>query len=211
MFTGLIQDIGSVTGARRSGGNLELVIKTALATQVAVGDSIAINGVCLTATGIDNRSSEFSAQAVIETLSRTTLAALRRGDQVNLELALRANDRLGGHFVQGHVDAVGRCRSVANGTGSWIVEIEVPKELSPLVVNKGSVAVDGVSLTAYDVTSSSFRVSIIPHTWKETTLKRLKAGTVVNLEFDLLGKYVERLLSERAGSLTLDGMRKLGY
>lgn len=211
MFTGLIQDIGEVHRADRSGGNLELMIKTVLAAQISVGDSISINGVCLTATKIDARNNEFGAQAVLETLSRTTFGELRGGDRVNLELALRPHDRMGGHFVQGHVDAVGRCRLVASAKGSWIVEVEFPSPFAPLVVDKGSIAIDGVSLTAYDVTASTFRVSVIPHTWKATNLNRLKSGATVNLEFDLLGKYVQRLLGGKADGLTLEKLQSYGY
>ncbi len=213
MFTGIIQDIGKIELLRHYGENIEFTIFTGkLAADIRIGDSVAISGVCLTATAVDQKPRQFTVSAVGETLSRSALRELRQGDEVNLELALQPTDRLGGHFVQGHVDAVGRCVSVRQRSGSHELQFEFPREFAPYLVDKGSIAIDGVSLTVYDVTDTQFAVSVIPHTWEQTTLRSITSGTTVNLEFDLLAKYIAKQASARNGdAITEAKLREYGY
>jgi riboflavin synthase len=216
MFTGLIADLGVVLAIERDGDGATLRVRTALAGELAVGDSIAVNGVCLTATRVRTGAdmavnadagaeavaggslSELEAQAIRETLERSTLGALAPGDPVNLELALRADGRLGGHIVQGHVDGVGSVTEVHEEGFSRVVAIEAPAALLPYVVEKGSIAIDGVSLTVSALRDGGFEVSLIPETLERTTLGRAAVGERVNLEADILAKHVERLLDARA-------------
>jgi riboflavin synthase len=192
MFTGLIQQLGTLTSLE--GGRLD--VTAALAGELAVGDSIAVNGVCLTATAVTPAS--FTADVMEETLRRTGLGTLAPGDPVNLELPLRPVDRLGGHFVQGHVDGVGAVAAVVDEGFSRVVEIEADPGLMRYVVEKGSIAVDGVSLTVASLGEGTFGVSLIPETLERTTLGRASPGDSVNLEVDVLAKYVERLLGATA-------------
>jgi riboflavin synthase len=192
MFTGLVQDLGSLQAVRRSHDGVRLTVATALASQLGEGDSVAVNGVCLTATAVEAAS--FAADVMNETLDRSSLSDLAEGSVVNLELPLRASDRLGGHIVQGHVDGLGIVASVAPDGFSQRVEIEAPAEVLRYIVLKGSIAVDGVSLTVADTSDSSFTVSLIPETVQRTNLGRARAGTPVNLEVDVLAKYVEKLV-----------------
>ncbi len=196
MFTGLIADLGRVAAVGQDGQGATLRVGTSLAGEMAVGDSIAVNGVCLTATRVG--SGEFEAQAIRETLERSTLGALTPGDAVNLELALRADGRLGGHVVQGHVDGVGTIAELREEGFSRVVAIDADPVLLPLVVEKGSIAIDGVSLTVSGLRESGFAVSLIPETLDRTTLGRAVAGARVNLEADILAKHVQRLLGPRA-------------
>ncbi len=192
MFTGLIADLGSVRSVERDSDGATLEISTRLAGELAEGDSVAVNGVCLTATAVDDGS--FRAQAMAETLRRSTLERLTVGSPVNLELALRADGRLGGHIVQGHVDGTGTIEAVREDGFARIVSIGVPLELISYLVNKGSVAVDGVSLTVSEVRSGGFSVSLIPETLQRTSLGEAQVGDRVNIEVDVLAKHVERLL-----------------
>jgi len=213
MFTGIIQDIGTIERIQPQGDNVNLVIKTAkLIDDIKIGDSVSVSGVCLTATKITPRARQFEVAAVAETLRRTTLIERHQGSRVNLELALRPSDRLGGHFVQGHIDAVGRLESVNEQGGSWLMRYSYPAEFSNLLIEKGSIAIDGVSLTAYDKSKSHFTVSVVPHTWDATTFSTLKAGESVNLEFDLIGKYIlNRITSSAQEGLTIEKMIELGF
>jgi riboflavin synthase len=192
VFTGLIADLGAVLALERDGDGATLRVGTELASELRVGDSIAVNGVCLTATRVD--AGEFEAQAIRETLERSTLGGLSPGDPVNLELALRADGRLGGHIVQGHVDGVGTVAEVREEGFSRVVGIESDSALWPYVVEKGSVAVDGVSLTVSALRERGFEVSLIPETLARTTLGRAEIGRAVNLEADILAKHVQRLM-----------------
>jgi riboflavin synthase len=192
MFTGLIADLGSVTALERDGEGATLQISSALAAELDAGASIAVNGVCLTATDIGAES--FRAQAMAETLRRSSLGALRAGSRVNLELALRAGDRLGGHVVQGHVDATGSIRAVREEGFARVLEIETEPRLARYLVEKGSVALDGVSLTVSALSDDGFSVSLIPETLQRTNLGALSEGDVVNIEVDILAKHVERLM-----------------
>ena len=187
MFTGLVAGKGIVRGLAH--GHVE--IETPLAAELAPGDSIAVNGVCLTATERDNGS--FAADVMPETLRRTSLAPLQIGDEVNLELPLRAGDRLGGHVMQGHVDGTGTVERVTEDGFARVVRIQAEPELLRYVVHKGSIAVDGVSLTVSGVDDQAFEVSLIPETLERTTLGAAEPGRTVNLEVDVLAKYVEKL------------------
>jgi riboflavin synthase len=189
MFTGLVEEKGT---ARRVAGDEEgLRLTVATPLKLRPGDSVAVNGVCLTAAEV--REGSFRADVMGETLRRSALADLAEGDEVNLELALRTGDRLGGHFVQGHVDGTGTVGSVDDDGFARLVRIEAPAGLLRYVVEKGSIAVDGVSLTVTDVDGDGFSVSLVPETLERTTLGALGPGDGVNLEVDLLAKYVEKL------------------
>jgi riboflavin synthase len=192
MFTGLIADLGRVRGLERLPDGARLRVQTALAGQLREGDSVAVNGVCLTATEVDGDS--FVAEAMNESLTRSSLGSLEQGGEVNLELPLRAGDRLGGHVVQGHVDGLGRVDEVTEDGFARRVRIEAGEEVLRYVVEKGSIAVDGVSLTVTEVDERSFTVSLIPETLQRTNLGQLQAGSRVNLEVDVLAKYVEKLM-----------------
>ena len=194
MFTGIVRELGRVVQAEEAGGGRALVVHApATAKHTGIGDSVAIDGCCLTATAVDGDSIAF--HAVPETIARTTLGSLTSGDSVNVEPALRVGEELGGHYVQGHVDAVGRIRSVeAEGEGVRVV-IEAPDDVLRYCVEKGSVTVDGVSLTIAGIAEGAFAVALIPHTLEVTTLSELRPGRPVNLETDVLAKYVERLIA----------------
>jgi riboflavin synthase len=196
VFTGLVGDLGSVSALQQNGAGATLTIATTLAGELAVGDSIAVNGVCLTATLVAPES--FQTQAMIETLERSSLGSLRPGSRVNLELPLRASDRLGGHFVQGHVDATSRVREVREEGFARVVDLDTPPQLARYLVEKGSVAIDGVSLTVSAVLPDGFSVSLIPETLERTTLGAIGEGSPVNVEVDILAKHIERLLEARA-------------
>ncbi len=187
MFTGLVAGKGVVRALRD--GRLE--VETPLATELSPGDSIAVNGICLTA--VEPNGGSFAADVMPETLRRTSLAPLGQGDEVNIELPLRAGDRLGGHFMQGHVDGTGTVESVQEDGLSRVVRVGAPSELLRYVVHKGSIAVDGVSLTVSGVDDEGFDVSLIPETLRQTTLGAAAPGRTVNLEVDVLAKYVEKL------------------
>jgi riboflavin synthase len=200
VFTGIVRELGSVVSAQESSDGIVLAVRAPeTAALTAVGDSVAVNGCCLTAETVEGDLLRF--QAVPETVSRTTLRDLRQGDPVNVEPALRAGDPLGGHYVQGHVDAVGRVQSVeAEGVGLRVFVEAGPEVLRHCVV-KGSVTVDGVSLTVAELADDAFGVAIVPHTIEATTLSTLHPGQSVNLEADVIAKYVDRLLSERLGEV----------
>jgi riboflavin synthase len=191
VFTGLVQDLGTVAGLDQGTEGVRLRVRTSLASELDDGASIAVNGVCLTATEIDDAS--FTADVMNETLRRSSLSAVALESPVNLELPLRAHDRLGGHFVQGHVDGVATVRAVREDGFARVVTFDAPAELLRYVVEKGSIAVDGVSLTVSAVDAASFSVSLIPETLERTTLGAAEPGRPVNLEVDVLAKYVEKL------------------
>ena len=192
MFTGLVADLGTVSGVEAGGDGQRLRIESQLTGELVEGDSVAVNGVCLTATTISGGA--FTADVMHETLRRSSLAGVAPGSRVNLELPLRAHDRLGGHFVQGHVDGVGSIAAVEEDGFARVVTIEAPPGLLRYVVEKGSIAVDGVSLTVASVTEDTFAVSLIPETLERTNLGAAAPGTPVNLEVDVLAKYVEKLV-----------------
>jgi riboflavin synthase len=194
MFTGIIEELGSVHSVEERGENARIVIAARVVTEgTNHGDSIAVNGVCLTA--LDIRHDSFAADVSRETLLRSTLGRLRPGTPVNLERAVTPATRLGGHIVQGHVDARGQLVGVEDHGESWTVRIAYPKEIARYLVFKGSVAVEGISLTIAALTDDYFEIAIIPKTWEVTNLSHLKPGEDVNIEVDVLGKYIERLLN----------------
>jgi riboflavin synthase len=195
MFTGLVEEQGIVASVEQTGEGVRLEVETGLAGRLAPGDSIAVNGVCLTA--VDPSEGSFAADVMNETLSRTTLGPLAAGDTVNLELALRAGDPLGGHIVQGHVDGTATVESVFDDGFSTMVQIAAPEEILRYVARKGSVAIDGVSLTVAELGDGWFSVALIPETQERTTLGGLREGQSVNIEVDVLAKYVERLVTRQ--------------
>ncbi|HEY3581123.1 MAG TPA: riboflavin synthase [Pyrinomonadaceae bacterium] len=194
MFTGIIEELGRVRSIEQRGENAYITIEARVVTEgTNHGDSIAVNGVCLTALDIHDDS--FAADVSRETLLRSTLGTLKPGTPVNLERSVTPATRLGGHIVQGHVDARGQFVSVEDHGESWTVRIGFPPEIARYLVFKGSVAVEGISLTIADLADEYFEIAIIPKTWEVTNLSRLKPGDSVNLEVDVIGKYVERLLA----------------
>jgi riboflavin synthase len=193
MFTGIIEELGRVRAIEQRGDNARIVIEARLVTEdINEGDSIAVNGVCLTALNVNKES--FAADVSRETLDRSTLGRLEPGAPVNLERSVTPATRLGGHLVQGHVDARGKFVSAIDHGGSWTVRIGYPPEIARYLVFKGSVAVEGISLTIAELTDNYFEIAIIPKTWEVTNLSHLQTGDELNLEVDVIAKYVERLL-----------------
>jgi len=213
VFTGLVEEIGRVRQVRRQGNFQRLTIDaTGILDDLRIGDSVDIAGACQTVVDLDGTG--FAVESVEETLRRTTLGELQAGDPVNLERALRADDRLGGHLVLGHVDGVGRIARLTQAQESWELSVEPTPGLERYIASKGSIAVDGISLTVVEADDRHFTVAVIPHTFEHTTLAARRVGDRVNLEVDVLARYVERLLiagGATAGSLTLNQMRDMGY
>jgi riboflavin synthase len=193
VFTGLVADLGTVAEVHATGEGVRLAIESALARELREGDSVAVNGVCLTAVGLCG--DRFGADVMRETLRRSSLAEAREGTRVNLELPVRAQERLGGHIVQGHVDGVGAVAGVRDEGFARVVTVAADPELLRYVVEKGSIAVDGVSLTVARVDGNGFDVSLIPETLRQTNLGDAAPGTPVNLEVDIVAKYVEKLVT----------------
>ncbi len=193
MFTGLIQEVGTIESITSNPEGKEFVIKApSLIKEINIDDSVATNGVCLTATKIQGET--FRVQAVHMTLEKTSIGSLRPQDKVNLELSLRPHDRLGGHFVQGHVNALGKIKQIQMTGKNWEIEVSFPKELRKYMISEGSIALDGISLTIARLTDSSLTVAIIPHTLEKTSLSSKKVGDVLNLEVDMIAKYIENFL-----------------
>ena len=214
MFTGLIEEVGTLRAVRRGAHSAVLSIgaETVL-SDLKLGDSVAVNGVCLTATTVD--AGGFTADVMHETLNRSSLGALVPGSPVNLERAMAANGRFGGHMVSGHIDGTGVISQMKQeGNAVWVT-VDTSEELMRLIVEKGSIAIDGISLTVAKEMPGAFQVSIIPHTGEETTLLKKKTGAVVNLENDMIGKYVEKLMRKEpeggGSSLTLDFLKQHGF
>ncbi|MBK5220698.1 MAG: riboflavin synthase [Thermoleophilia bacterium] len=197
MFTGLIQDVGTIERLDADGAGARLRIATALGAEIRLGDSVAVNGVCLTATAADDTG--FETEAMNQTLEVTALGAVEAGGKVNLELAMRASDRLGGHIVQGHVDGVGTVLETREDGFARRLRVSLPPELVRYAIDKGSIALAGVSLTVAELGDDWIEVSLIPETLERTTLGELQAGSKLNVECDMVAKYVERLLAPFAG------------
>ncbi len=196
MFTGIIEGLGTISGIRAAGEAKTLTISTDIDLEgTRIGDSIAVNGACLTATTLEKR--HFTADVSPETLSKTSFPRAKIGDRVNLERALRLSDRLDGHLVSGHVDGMAQLKKRENVANALVLSFEAPEALTRYMITKGSVAVDGVSLTINSCDASGFQVSIIPHTAKLTTIGLKSVGAMFNIETDLIGKYVERFLTRR--------------
>ena len=212
MFTGLIEDMGAVASFRRGHTAAVLGISTTLPVhEIALGDSVAVNGICLTVTAHSGTVLSFDVSP--ETISKSTFASLRTGDRVNLERALRLGDRLGGHLVTGHVDCCGMLLKTEHVSGYHILTFTLPAGFSRYLVQKGSVAIDGISLTVNEVSGEGFTVTIIPHSFGKTTLAKLKPGGRVNIETDILGKYIERLAQPiRSGTgLSMQTLAENGF
>lgn len=192
MFTGIIETLGQILEVNNRGGNREFWLASSLTGELRVDQSLSHNGVCLTVD--DLRPGAHRVTAIEETLLKTTLGSWKPGDLINLERCLPVNGRLDGHFVQGHVDARGTCLERLEKDGSWEFRFQFTREFAALVIEKGSIAVNGTSLTCFDLSEDQFRVAIIPYTFDHTSFKMLKPGDEVNLEFDLMGKYLQRQL-----------------
>ena len=213
MFTGLVEGVGELVGLTPMAGGLRLAVKTSFpAGELTLGESVAVAGACLTVVAIEAPRASFEVSP--ETLASTTFPLKKVGDRVNLERAVRLGDRLGGHLVTGHVDGVGVVQEVRPGPAHTQMKFELPVTLSRFVIAKGSIAVDGVSLTVNSCTGNAFTVNVIPHTARETTLAALKVGDRVNLETDIIGKYVARLLGQdgpRGAGVTPELLARHGF
>jgi riboflavin synthase len=192
MFTGIIETLGKITQLESEGGNLHITISSSLTHELKIDQSIAHNGVCLTVVEIDGPT--YTVTAIEETLQKTNLDELKIGDAINLERAMILGSRLDGHLVQGHVDGTAKCIGIAEKDGSWFFTFEYKPSKQHVTIEKGSITIDGVSLTVVDSRRNSFSVAIIPYTYEHTRFKEYKIGSTVNLEFDVIGKYVARLL-----------------
>ena len=191
MFTGIIEDLGQITQLEKEKDNLNISIKSTIASQLKIDQSVAHNGVCLTV--VSQSANEYTVTAINETLNKTNLGHLKIGEKVNLERAMKLGDRLDGHIVQGHVDQVGKCQKIEEDRGSWIFTFTYDESLGNVTIEKGSITINGVSLTVINSDKNQFSVAIIPYTYEYTTFKFLEIDTKVNLEFDVLGKYIKRL------------------
>jgi riboflavin synthase len=193
MFTGIIESVGTVVRIVEEGTNKHFLFESAISNELKIDQSVSHNGVCLTVTKITG--SQYWVTAIDETLQKSNLGNLQVGDKVNLERCMLANGRFDGHMVQGHVDQIGICKSVKEVGGSWLFDFEYDPLLGNLTVEKGSISVNGISLTCFNSTRNGFTVAIIPYTHQHTNFHQLKAGDTVNLEFDIIGKYVKRILN----------------
>jgi len=193
MFTGIIEDLGVVVGLKTEFDNLHITMKSSLTSELKIDQSLAHNGVCLTVVDIDNEN--YTVTAIKETLNKTNLRTLKIGDSVNLERAMKLGDRLDGHIVQGHIDQTAVCCNIEQENGSWVFTFKYDPKLNNITIEKGSVTVNGTSLTVVNSKKDRFSVAIIPYTYHHTNFNSFVDGTVVNLEFDVLGKYVTKLLS----------------
>ncbi len=191
MFTGIVEEIGKITNLSKSGSNLDITVKAKMTPELKIDQSVAHNGTCLTVVSING--AEYTITAVKETLDKTNLGSLKTGDPVNLERGMKLGDRLDGHIVQGHVDQTAICRKINEGDGSWEFTFEYDPAIGNITIEKGSITVNGVSLTVVNSRKNEFSVAIIPYTYEHTTFKTLKEGDEVNLEFDVIGKYVKRI------------------
>ena len=212
MFTGLIEDTGKVIALQQRGAGASLSVETSLNTaEIALGDSVAVNGICLTVT--ERSPGRLTFDVSSETVSRSTFRHLRSGMRVNLERALRMGDRLGGHIVTGHVDCCATLSGITPSTDSRMLTFSLPPEYCRYLVEKGSVTIDGISLTVNSVSSSGFSVTIIPHTMSKTTLGDMRSGDSVNIETDILGKYVERLImpTRQSAGLSMKSLAENGF
>lgn len=196
MFTGIIEDLGQVTQIEKDGDNVHFTIKSAFTSELKIDQSIAHNGACLTVVAMTDDS--YTVTAIQETLERTNLGAVKEGTEVNLERCMVAGARLDGHMVQGHVDQTGVCEKIEELDGSWKFHFSYTPSETEMTVQKGSITINGVSLTVVDSVENRFSVAIIPYTYEHTTFKNLKVGDAVNLEFDIIGKYVARILALRS-------------
>jgi riboflavin synthase len=195
MFTGIVENIANLISVSNTGTNIDFWFETSLAQEFKIDQSVAHNGVCLTVVEI--KGNKYRVTAIEETLKKSNLGDLKTGDIVNIERSMKIGDRVDGHFVYGHVDAIGTCQNIENKNGSWIFTISFPPEFNKLIVEKGSISLNGTSLTVFEVGVSSFKVAIIPFTFEHTSIKKLSTNSKINLEFDIFGKYVEKQFQNR--------------
>lgn len=191
MFTGIIEDLGIITKLEQEQSNLHISVKSNITHELKIDQSVAHNGVCLTVVALND--DEYTVTAIEETLNKSNIGDLNVGDKVNLERAMKLGDRLDGHIVQGHVDQIGKCVAVEDKDGSWFFTFEYDAQLGNLTIEKGSITINGVSLTVINSGANTFSVAIIPYTLEHTNFHKINEGTVVNLEFDVIGKYVSKL------------------
>lgn len=195
MFTGIIEDLGIVTNIKKEQDNMHLTVQSHITSELKIDQSVAHNGICLTV--VDISGAHYTVTAIKETIDKTNIGSLQIGDAINLERAMKLGDRLDGHIVQGHVDQTGICTSIKNENGSWIFTFNYDDSLGNVTIEKGSATVNGVSLTVVNSQKNSFSVAIIPYTYEHTNFKHLKTGSIINLEFDVLGKYIQKLYEAR--------------
>tara|TARA_Y100000813_G_scaffold167222_1_gene128920 strand:+ start:395 stop:976 length:582 start_codon:yes stop_codon:yes gene_type:complete len=190
MFTGIIESLGKITNVKADRGNIDFTIESEISKELKIDQSVSHNGVCLTVT--DKSNNTHTVTAVKETLDKSSLRNFSVDDLINLERAMKLGERLDGHLVQGHVDGVAKCISVSVNDGSWIYQFEFDVKNEMLLIEKGSICINGVSLTVFDIVKNTFKVTIIPYTYENTSFKKLKEGDIVNIEFDMIGKYLAR-------------------
>lgn len=193
MFTGIIETLGTVQKTTKDNDNVHITVFSEITNELKIDQSVAHNGVCLTVVGIEN--SNYKVTAVRETIEKTNLSSWKTGDLINLERAMKLGDRLDGHIVQGHIDQVGTCKNIENANGSWVFTFDYDKKSSNITIEKGSITINGVSLTVVNSKENEFSVAIIPYTFEHTNFKNFVVGTKVNLEFDVIGKYIKKLHS----------------
>jgi riboflavin synthase len=191
MFTGIIEDLGKITNLKQAKGSLNITVKSNFTNELKVDQSVAHDGVCLTVVKVSG--SEYTVTAIDETLNKTRIGHLKINDEINLERGMKLGERLDGHIVQGHVDQIGTCTDIHEANGSWVFRFDFDNTLGNVTIEKGSITINGVSLTVIDSKEAAFSVAIIPYTYSHTTFKYLNIGDTVNLEFDVIGKYVKRL------------------
>ena len=196
MFTGIIEVLAKVVDLKSAGGNVELTIESPISNELKIDQSVSHNGVCLTVVELNNNWHRVTA--IDETLKKTNLRSLQIGDEVNLERCTKIGERLDGHIVQGHVDQTGKCVSVVEENGSWLYTFSYAPSRQNIVVEKGSICINGISLTAFNAKDNLFSVAIIPYTYENTNIKQVMEGSLVNLEFDIIGKYVARMMEFKA-------------
>ncbi len=190
MFTGIIESLGKVTNVKVDRGNIDFTIESEISNELKIDQSVSHNGVCLTVTETTNNT--HTVTAVKETLEKSSLGSFSVDDLINLERAMKLGERLDGHLVQGHVDGVAKCIGISVNDGSWIYKFEFDIKNEMLLIEKGSICINGVSLTVFDIAANTFKVTIIPYTYENTQFKKLKKGDIVNIEFDMIGKYLAR-------------------
>tara|TARA_B100000287_G_scaffold425819_1_gene472753 strand:+ start:567 stop:1151 length:585 start_codon:yes stop_codon:yes gene_type:complete len=192
MFTGIIESTGTVEKIENKGKNIELTLSSSLSSELKIDESLSHNGVCLTVTKCDK--SFYTVTIIHESLKKTNFFDIKVGSQVNLERSLKMNGRLDGHIVQGHIDCIGKCLNKVDQDNSWLFTFQFSEKFSSLIIEKGSICINGISLTCFDVSKNNFTVAIIPHTFENTNFKFLNVGDIVNLEFDILGKYINKII-----------------
>ena len=191
MFTGIIETLGKITKIEKEQDNLHITVNSNITSELKIDQSVAHNGICLTVVAIENES--YTVTAISETIKKTNIGNWHTGEEVNLERAMKLGDRLDGHIVQGHVDQTAICKNIENENGSWVFTFEYDKSLNNITIEKGSITINGTSLTVINSKENEFSVAIIPYTYEHTNFKHFKIGTIVNLEFDVVGKYVKKI------------------